>query len=89
MPEEPDISLDKLLDQVRMFLGDEIDFANTDTETTLAKVRLLSAAAVYFNILAVEQFGGRAGAPRAPGLVEQVVGAAFQTYEGIDPLWLG
>ncbi len=46
-------------------------------ETTAAKVRLLTAAAHYFNTLAVADFGGRPGAPREEGLVEQVVGAAF------------
>ncbi len=48
-------------------------------------MRLLTAAASYFNILAVTDFGGRSGAVRGEGLVEQAVGAAFQTFAGTDP----
>jgi prophage maintenance system killer protein len=51
----------------------------------LFKVRLLSAAAVYFNVLAVTEFGGRSGPVRQAGLIEQVVAAAFQTFQGTDP----
>jgi death-on-curing protein len=60
-------------------------FARADSAATVDKVRLLSAAAIYFNAVAVRDFGGRAGAIRARGLVEQVVAAAFQTFEGTDP----
>ncbi|MGH2351078.1 MAG: type II toxin-antitoxin system death-on-curing family toxin, partial [Chloroflexota bacterium] len=62
-----------------------IDFNLTDTEVSLAKVRLLTAAATYFNTLAVSDFGGRVGPAREPGLVEQVIAAAFQTYQDEDP----
>ncbi|CAN5831438.1 hypothetical protein BH23CHL2_BH23CHL2_10860 [soil metagenome] len=48
-------------------------------------MRLLTAAATYFNILVVADFGGRRGPARDARLVEQVVGAAFQTFEGVDP----
>lgn len=60
-------------------------FARTDTEATLAKVDILAAAAIYFDARAIRDYGGRPGTVRARGLVEQVVGAAFQTYERIDP----
>jgi prophage maintenance system killer protein len=36
-------------------------------------------------ILAVSDYGGRAGPTRRAGLVEQAVAAAFQTFHGIDP----
>ncbi len=36
-------------------------------------------------MLAVGDYGGRIGPVRADGLVEQVVAAAFQTFEGTDP----
>jgi death-on-curing protein len=74
--------LSDLLAQLQITSLDEIDFHQTDTERTLAKVRLLSAAATYFNTLAVIEFGGRPGPQREEGLVEQVVAAAFQTYQG-------
>lgn len=84
--EEPSVPpLSDLLGKLQVSLPEHFDFAATDTETTLAKVRLLTAAATYFNTLALIEFGGRVGPERAEGLVEQVVGAAFQTYEGIDP----
>src|SRR6266508_552501 len=82
-PNEP--TLADLLSQVRFYLQQPLDFQATDTQTTVAKVRVLAAAAVYFNALAVTDFGGRGGPVRAPGMVEQVVAAAFQTYGGEDP----
>jgi prophage maintenance system killer protein len=85
MTEEHPRSLSAALDQIQFILQQPLDFAQADPETTVAKVRLLTAAAHYFNTLAVADFGGRPGAPREEGLVEQVVGAAFQTYGGVDP----
>lgn len=40
---------------------------------------------MYFNILAISDFGGRIGPVRGEGLLEQVVGAAFQTFGDEDP----
>jgi len=48
-------------------------------------VRVLTAAASYFNTLAVAEFGGRQGKERQTGLVEQVIAAAFQTFASTDP----
>jgi death on curing protein len=78
-------SLDALLDRLYLALQQPIDFRASDTESTLAKVRLLTAAAIYFNVLAVSDFGGRIGPVRDEGLVEHAVGAAFQTFAGEDP----
>src|SRR5436190_17356694 len=78
-------TLRDVLTRLEVVLAEPVDFARTDTATTLAKVRLLTAAATYFNILAVTDFGGRSGAVRAEGLVEHAVGAAFQTFGGVDP----
>lgn len=77
--------LASLFERLRFRLEEPVDFTRTDPEATAAKVRLLSAAATYFNVLAVTDFGGRPGPVRQEGLVEQVVAAAFQTYEGEDP----
>lgn len=85
MAEPDDPLLSALLTRLRFLLQQPIDFTKTDTETTLAKVRLLTAAAMYFNLLAVADFGGRSGPSRGEGLVEQAVGAAFQSYGGEDP----
>lgn len=85
MAEENDGSLAHLLARLHFSLIEPIDFTRTDTETTLTKIRLLTAAATYFNTLAIADFGGRAGPVREEGLVEQVIGAAFQTYAGQDP----
>lgn len=74
-----------LLQRLRVLPIDRTLFLSTDTESTIAKVRHLSAAATYFNAVAVDLFGGRLGPVRQRGLVEQVVGAAFQVYEGVDP----
>src|SRR5581483_7502825 len=77
--------LRELVARLQIVLIQPVDFSQTDSASTVAKVRLLTAAATYFNILAVTDFGGRSGAVRGEGLVEQAVAAAFQTYEGIDP----
>lgn len=85
MGETDEASLRELLDRLRFVLREPISFTREDRETTLRKVRLLTAAATYFNVLAVSDFGGRSGAVREDGLVEQVVAAAFQTFAGEDP----
>lgn len=77
--------VDAILAQIEFVLREQVDFSASDHETILAKVRLLTAAATYFNVLVVRDFGGRAGLPRDARLVEQAVGAAFQVFEGIDP----
>lgn len=77
--------LGDLAARIAFFFQQPLDFTLTDPETTFRKVRLLSHAAVYLNTLAVTEFGGRIGQLREEGLVEQIVGAAFQTYEGTDP----
>jgi len=83
--DDRDPSLSDLLSALRITLQEPVDFTRTDTEATTAKVRVLAAAATYLNIIAISEFDGRIGPARAPGLVEQVVGAAFQTFGGDDP----
>jgi prophage maintenance system killer protein len=39
-------------------LAEPVDFTRTDPETTVAKVRVLSATAVFFNVLTITDFGG-------------------------------
>lgn len=78
-------TLQDLLVRLEFILAEPVDFTRSDTATTIVKVRVLTAAAIYFNILSVTDFGGRAGQIRGEGFVEQVVAAAFQTYEGIEP----
>ena len=85
MPDGPEPPLHDLLTRLKIVLAQPLDFAATDPETTTVKVRLLTAAALYFNVLSLSDFGGRAGAIRGEGLVEQVVGAAFQSFGGVDP----
>jgi hypothetical protein len=51
---------DRLLAIVRALLT-ETDFRRNDTEHTLRKIKLLSAAASYLAIRSVDVFGGRAG----------------------------
>ncbi len=85
MSAEKQPSLAELLAQVEVLLQEPLDFTSTDPDTTQIKVRVLTAAATYFNVLALQTFGGRAGAVRQAGLVEQVVAAAFQTLGDYDP----
>jgi death-on-curing protein len=80
-----DDSVDDLSARLRFLLLHPIDFRRTDTGSTIAKVRILTAAATYLNTLTIAEHGGRSGSIRAPGMVEQVIGAAFQTFESVDP----
>jgi death-on-curing protein len=77
--------LRRLLDRLYIELPDEIDFAQPDPASLAGAVRYFTALANYLNVLAVTDIGGRSGPARAPGLVEQVVAAAFQTFSGVDP----
>lgn len=77
--------LPTLLARLRLNPDERRAFLRTDTEATLLKVRLLTAAAIYLNGSAVTLYGGRLGATRGVELIEQVVGAAFQTFGGTDP----
>lgn len=85
MREVPDSAIVDMLGRLSLTARERGEFARSDNEATLNKVRLLTAAAMYFNAFAVREFGGRAGSIRARGLGEQIVGAAFQTYAGVDP----
>ena len=85
MPDERASPLLDLLRRFRLSPEERGAFVRADTEAAHTKVRLLTAAAVYFNTLAVDDFGGRLGPSRGLGLVEQAVAAAFQTYAGVDP----
>jgi death-on-curing protein len=84
MNDDDQLPYSDLLGQLRFSLEVPVDFTRTDPETTPTKVRLLTAAATYFNFLTVSEFGGRQGPARAAGLVEQVVAAAFQTFDGTE-----
>src|SRR3954470_20892606 len=77
--------LEGVLARPAVVVQQPMEFAPEDTETTLVKIRLLTAAASYFNILAITDYGGRSGPVRGEGLVEQAVAAAFQTFGGVDP----
>ena len=85
MSEDDAPDLLPLLDRLRLTADERRIFLRTDTEATLAKVEMLTAAAVYLNGSAVRVYGGRLGSTRGIELVEQVVGAAFQTFGGVDP----
>ncbi len=74
-----------LLTQITFILQQPVDFNRTDTASTVVKVRLLVAAATYFNVLSVTTYGGRAGPVREHGLLEQAVTAAFQTFSDAEP----
>ena len=81
MADPADQFLADILRQIDVHPTEPLDFRRGGPDV----VRVLTAAATYFNTLAVAQFGGRQGNVRHEGLVEQVVAAAFQTYAGTDP----
>jgi hypothetical protein len=55
MAEHENPTLTSLLARLKFQLAESVDFTRTNSETTVAKVRLLSAAAVYFNVLAITE----------------------------------
>jgi death-on-curing protein len=73
------------LSRLYVELPDEIDVWRLESATTHILVRYVAALSTYFNILAITDIGGRSGPVRAPGLVEPVVAASFQTYGNHDP----
>jgi death-on-curing protein len=79
------MDLSVLLARLAAVLEDPVDFFTDDPSLTPARVSLLTGVAIYLNVLAVTSVGGRSGPTRGIGLVEQVVGAAFQTFSGADP----
>lgn len=85
MADDRPLPLSALLKRLQIVLREPLDFRATDTDSLLRQVRLLVAAATYFNVLSVTDYGGRLGAVREAGLVEQAIGAAFQTFAGVDP----
>lgn len=85
MSETPPNPLLSELTKLDIAAAEHLDWTRTDPETTATKVRLLTTIASYFNVLALTDFGGRVAPARDPRLVEQVVGAAFQTFQGEDP----
>lgn len=85
MIDVPDPSLTDLLRQIPISPAERAAFARADPDATATMVRILTAAAHYFNAHARFEYGGRPGAARDRGLVVQVVAAAFQTYAGEDP----
>src|SRR5579864_5458438 len=85
MRDDERVALSELLRRIEIILEQSLDFTSTDPDMAPIIVRVLTAAATYFNVLVLEEFGGRAGAARDPALVEQVIGAAFQSFGGHDP----
>lgn len=85
MPETPHNPLFSELSRLDVAAAEQLDWTRTEPETTEAKVRLLTVVASYFNVLSLTDFGGRVAPARDARLVEQVIGAAFQTFEGEDP----
>lgn len=83
-PDDPDEAWREPSVKRDFSLAARIDWLRGDFETTAAKVRLLTAAATYFNVVALTNLGGRIAPARDPRLVEQGVAAAFQTFAGED-----
>lgn len=80
-----DDELSKLLRRFPLTPAERRAFLDTSIDASLVKVRVLTVAAIYFNAASVTEFGGRPGPTRGVHLIEQVIGAAFQTFAGVDP----
>lgn len=80
---EPDSTYPIMEVPQRVVFGEEIDFRNKEVPRELVVERLCFAAE-YFDNVAIAIFGGKQGGVRGVGLVEQVIGSAFQTYDNED-----
>jgi death-on-curing protein len=78
MPDDTHDELSDLLERIEYHTAASLDLTVGSPEL----VQFLAAVATYLNTLAVTDFGGRLGRVRQEGLVEQVIGAAFQTFGG-------
>lgn len=76
--------LARLLREIDRLIREGIDFGAADTDSITRQVRLLTAAACHMNERLLERYGGHPGDNRGAELVEQVVGAAFQTFGGTE-----
>jgi death on curing protein len=72
----------RLLSTLRLVAQEPYDISKTDLETTLWKVRLLTVASQYLNVYALAKVGGHPGENRGSDLLEQIVAAPFQTFDG-------
>lgn len=75
--------LSMILQRLDLLQDEYIDFS--EAGDPLPQVTYLTISAMYLNIVGVLEFGGRSGAVRQEGLVEQIVASAFQTYGEYDP----
>lgn len=85
MTGSPNPEMPNLLGRLSLSAEERRAFHRTDSDGILESVRVLTAAAVFFNAAAIDDFGGRLGSTRGMELVEQVIGAAFQSFGGEDP----
>ena len=74
--------IERLLQEVDSLIREGISLEPSGTDETIRQVRLLTASACLLNGRALASYGGHPGENRGIELVEQVVGAAFQTFGG-------
>lgn len=79
------VPLADLVNQVRFTSRHKINFKATSTRGVQRIVARVVDAAFCFNLMSISRYGGRSGREREPGLLENAVGAAFQTFAGFDP----
>jgi len=70
----------RLLQELDRLIRDGVVLAPSDADAMVRQVRLLTAAACLMNERLVAGYGGHPGTNRGVELLEQVVGAAFQTF---------
>lgn len=79
-----ELSLEEILESVVETYRETLSFSR-DAPDLRTVVESLTVVAISINYLVIHDFGGRLGPVRIPGMVEQVVAAAFQTYGDYDP----
>jgi death-on-curing protein len=78
----PSESLQDLIGRIQFQYLSPVAFDATDYDSLLEIVRRLTITAHLFNVIAINDYGGRAGKVREAGLCEQVLGSAFQVCFG-------
>jgi prophage maintenance system killer protein len=74
--------LERILQVIDSLIREGVAFGPSDSNATIRQVRLLTSAACLMNERLIARYGGHPGDNRGVDLVEQVVGAAFQTFGG-------
>ncbi len=84
MEGEEELSLNEILDNILGQLPEDLFLSHSDTDT-LTVVETLTVVTLTIHYLSVHDYGGPQLPPRDRNLIEQAIGAAFQSFGDYEP----